>query len=174
MRGCVARAARSPSREDHRAFGALFDIVNGRSDSIAESSCLKVIVPHVEIDGILRLRLLAPQLACREADRIDVLRLFAKEMSGGVREDKDAVIAIDDAEFGACGARQPRVADRSDVTRAHVLAYGETRRHRDDPAARRARWLALFSVIANELISEGPARAQLASSARCAPQPLCA
>jgi hypothetical protein len=59
-------------------------------------------------------------------------------MCSGIREDKYAMIAIDDAGFGPCITRQPRVADRIDVARTHVLAHGEKRCHRDRPPRRRA------------------------------------
>ena len=57
---------------------------------------------------------------------------------GRVGEDEYAMIAIDHARLGTGVPRQPRVADRVDVARPHLLAHDKPRRHRDGPARRGA------------------------------------
>src|ERR1700676_3818971 len=60
-----------------------------------------------------------------------MLRLLAEEMCMGVRKNKDAVVAIDQAEFAACVAREARVPDRMHIPCAHAIAGSETRSYRD-------------------------------------------
>jgi len=86
------------------------------------SDSLKVVVPQIDIDGVPWRGLLAPQLARREAYSVNVLRLLTLEMSVGVREDKNPVVAVDGAEFAPRVARQARMADWIDVAGAHLLS----------------------------------------------------
>ena len=64
----------------------------GRADSCSElgsgSGSLEVVVPQIEVHRVARRRLLAPQLARREAHRVDVLRFLAVEVRVGVGEEK--------------------------------------------------------------------------------------
>ena len=92
-----------------RAAGAA--ALSRRSVPESGSGWLKVVVPQIDIDGILRRGLLAPQLARGEAHRVDMLRLLAEEMGVGVWENKDAVVAVDRAELAARIARQARMVD---------------------------------------------------------------
>ena len=89
------------------------------------SGAFKVVVPHVDIDGIARRGLLAPELARRETDGVDVLPLLAQKVRVGVGEVVDTMVTNDYAHPAARITRQARVPARMDVACAHALAYLE-------------------------------------------------
>src|SRR5262245_22713398 len=103
---------------------------------MVESGLVKVVVPHVEMHRVAGRRLLAPELARGEADRVQVLRLLAGELRIRIGEYEYAVVAHDHADLAPRVARQPRVAGRMDVARAGPLAHRESRRRRDAAARR--------------------------------------
>src|ERR1041385_4039009 len=88
---------------------------------------LKVVVPHVEMDGIARRSALAPELARGEADRIEMLRILAAVVGMAVGKDVHAAVADDFADLAADVPRQARVADRMHIARADALAGLEMR-----------------------------------------------
>src|SRR5262249_59104144 len=92
-----------------------------RAASAAASDGFEVVIVEIEIDGILRGRLFAPQFARRKANRVDVLGLVAPRKGGRLHEGKDAMVALDRAGLAAHVTRQARVRDRMDVERAHGL-----------------------------------------------------
>src|SRR2546423_2473552 len=94
------------------------------------SGWLKMVVPEIDVNGVLRSGLLAPQLARGEAYGIDMLRVLAEEVGVGVGKDEHPMIALNCAEPSASVARQSRVAGRVDVARANALADAELRRDR--------------------------------------------
>src|SRR5882724_11254631 len=107
-----------------------------RSADETESGWLKVIVPHINIDGVAPTCLLSPELARIKAYRVYVLWLFTKKVCVRVREYEDAVIPIDRSELPARVARQARMSHRIHIARAHALANPETRRSRCIPPRR--------------------------------------
>src|SRR2546423_6570007 len=108
---------RSPLRRARRSF-----------PSRAKSSCLKVIVPEINVYRIKSAGLFAPQFAGGKADRINVLRFLAKTPGAGVRKFENAVVALDGADFAACVARQVRMSDG--ITRPDVLSGAKVRNSR--------------------------------------------
>src|SRR3546814_4828772 len=87
-----------------------------------------MVVPEVDIDRIRFRRFGAPEFARREADAVAVLRRLAPVVRVGVREDEDAVVAVDRAGPAADVARDAGVAGRVDIARDHTLAHFETGR----------------------------------------------
>ena len=78
-----------------------------------DQTALKVVVPQINVDGVLWLGLFAPQFARGETHGVNVLRLLALEMGVGVRENKDSVVAVDGAQL--CRARNAAAGcDRPD------------------------------------------------------------
>src|SRR6266851_1697674 len=65
-----------------------------------------------------------------------MLRLLAEVVSVGVRKDKYAVVAVDDAELSARVAREARMTHGMNVARTHALARLEARRNRHVTAGR--------------------------------------
>src|SRR6266571_1400621 len=65
-----------------------------------------------------------------------MLRLLAEVVSVGVRKDKYAVVAVDDAELSARVAREARMTHGMNVARTHALARLEARRNRHVTACR--------------------------------------
>jgi len=82
------------------------------------------------MDGILQPGLVPPQFAGRKTNRIDVLRLLAKEVGVRIREQEDPVIAFDGSSSCTNIAWKARVADWIHVASPHQLADRETRRYR--------------------------------------------
>src|SRR5262249_32131801 len=82
------------------------------------------------MDGILQRGLVPPQFAGRKTNRIDVLRLLAKEVGVRIWEQEDAVIAFDGSSSCTNIAWKARVADWIHVASPHQLADRETRRYR--------------------------------------------
>src|SRR6185503_18479046 len=74
----------------------------------AVSCGLQVIVPEVDVHGVARGSLRAPQLARGEAHGVAVLRLAAEAVTGGVGEHPYAVIQHHLAALAARIAGQPR------------------------------------------------------------------
>src|SRR5262245_54313673 len=89
-----------------------------------------MVVPQIDVDGILRSGLRAPQFPCRETHGGDMLRLFAEKLRVGVGEDEHPVIALNRTELSARVARQPGMTGGVDVARANALAHSELRRRR--------------------------------------------
>jgi hypothetical protein len=87
--------------------------------SATASGWFEVVIEQIEMDGILRPGVVAPQFAGRETNRIDVLRLLAEEMGVRIREQEDAVIALDGPRSCTHIAWQARVADRMHVACPH-------------------------------------------------------
>ena len=94
--------------------------------------------------------MLAPKFARGEVHRVDMLRLLAEEMRIGIRENKDAVVAIDHAELAARVAREARMPDRMHVPCAHAIAGSKTRSYRNIAA----RWNAFCNQHGNFFGSE--------------------
>src|SRR5262249_26046898 len=108
------------------------------SFATVESGCFKIVVPHVDINGIPRRRLLAPQLARGEAHGIEMLGFLAEEKAVRIRKNKHAVIALDGTGFSARLARQAGGAGGIYITGAYALADLETRSCRNVAARWRA------------------------------------
>src|SRR5215472_15137236 len=83
--------------------------------STASSRRFKVVVPEIEVHRIAIRRPAPPELTCREANRVEVLRLVAEALRLAVIEDEHAVVALDRAEPAARVAWQARVRSRVDV-----------------------------------------------------------
>src|SRR6266851_6910408 len=98
---------------------------------IRRSRRIEIIVPEIDIEHVTRWRVRSPQLARREADAIDVLRLLAGERGIAVGKNEDAVVAVDDAMPAADIARDARMAGRMHVARDDLVAGLELRRQRD-------------------------------------------
>src|SRR5215469_7715162 len=90
---------------------------------------LKVVVPHVNVNGILRCGLLAPQFTRRETHGVNVLRVLTEEMRVAVRENKNTMIAVNRPEFSARVPRQPCVSQRMHIPGTHSLTHLEPRGH---------------------------------------------
>src|SRR5687767_451264 len=93
------------------------------------------------MDCIERPRLLTPQLARGETNRVDMLRSYVEREALGVRvgEVEHTLVAHDRAAFATGVARQARMTDGVHVAGAHRLANFETRRRtRDLPRSARA------------------------------------
>ena len=86
------------------------------------SSVFKIVIPHVEVNGIFRKCAFSPKLARRELHGIDMLALFAKELRIRLREQKDAVVEHYLSGLASRVPGQPRMADRIDIASAHALA----------------------------------------------------
>src|SRR5215475_13372441 len=59
------------------------------------SGVFKIVIPHVEVNGIFRRCIFSPKLTRRELHGIHMLALFAEEPRIRVREQKDAVVEHD-------------------------------------------------------------------------------
>lgn len=55
----------------------------------------KIVIPQIEVDEIVRRRLLAPKIASGEPDGIYVLAFGTAAIRTGIGEIVDAVVAID-------------------------------------------------------------------------------
>src|SRR5262245_28077462 len=93
-----------------------------------------MVVPEIDIDGILWSGQLAPQLARGEAHRVKVLRLLTEEVGVAVGEDEHPMIARDRSGLSSRVSRQPCVSGGIDVVRANALAHSEPRRDLQIPA----------------------------------------
>src|SRR5262249_18363328 len=98
-----------------------------RSASWRGLDALKVVVPHVQVHEVAGGCPLSPQFARREADRIQMLRVLAGELSVGVGKHEHAVIANNDARFPPRVARQACVTRRMHVASPHALPHLELR-----------------------------------------------
>src|SRR4029077_3120007 len=98
-----------------------------RGSTASASGGLKIVVPQRDHDGVLGFCLFAPQFACRETNRVNVLRLLAQALGIGVGEHEHAVVALDDAELSARVAREARMHRRVDVAGADALTNLERR-----------------------------------------------
>src|SRR5215470_2947806 len=114
-----AMAQQIPGRR-HRAAEA-----GGPQDSASAkgSGWFKVIIPHVDIHGILRRRLLAPQLPCRKTDRIQVLQLSSCTRVGNR---KNAPKLVNNTQSASCVTREARMFDGVYVASADLLANLKT------------------------------------------------
>src|SRR5260370_17721999 len=86
-----------------------------------------MIVPQIDVDGIARRGLLAPEFARGETDGVEMLRLRGLKMRVRVRKNEDTMIALDRSDFAARVARQARVPGRIDIAAAHRLPHLEAR-----------------------------------------------
>ena len=86
---------------------------------------LKIVIPHIDMDGIARRRGLSPKLARREAHRINMLPLLAPVLSIGIRENNHAVVADDLAGLATRISGQSRMPHRIDVPCPNPLPYLE-------------------------------------------------
>src|SRR2546427_9776002 len=93
------------------------------------SGGIEVVIPELDVHAVARGSGGSPQLARGEAHAVTVLGLLVARHGMGVREDEDAVVAVDDAAPAACVARQARVADGMVVVREHSVAGLEFGRH---------------------------------------------
>src|SRR5688500_8728554 len=86
------------------------------------------------MDCIERARLLAPQLARGETNRVDMLRSHVEREALGVRvgEVENTLVPHDRAAFATGVARQARMSGWVHVAGAHRLANSETRRRTRD------------------------------------------
>ncbi len=64
-----------------------------------------------------------------------MLRLLTQEMRVGVRENKNAVIAVNGADFSASVTGEAGVAHGMNVAGADLLARSKAWRHQDGPAS---------------------------------------
>jgi hypothetical protein len=81
--------------------------------SATASGWFEVVIEQIEIDGILRLCIVAPQFACRETYRIDVLRLqrFFTDNSRNwpkIKPSATVVTGVSDVRIRSSGSRTPR------------------------------------------------------------------
>src|SRR5260370_25724770 len=86
-----------------------------------------MIVPQIDVDGIARRGLLAPEFARGETHGVEMLRLLALKMRVRVGKNEDAMIALDRADFAARVARQARVPGWIDIAAANMLPHLEAR-----------------------------------------------
>jgi hypothetical protein len=93
--GQACKRLRPPRLCEHRPPVSRGRRGSALTRSATESGWFEVVIEQIEMDAILRPSLVAPQFAGRETNRIDVLRLLAKEMGVRIREQEDAVIAFD-------------------------------------------------------------------------------
>src|SRR5262249_42718444 len=106
------------------------------SDEGTGSGCVKVVIPHVHVNGILQCGLVPPQFSGSKSHGINMLRLLTKQMSVGVWKNKNSMVAVNRPEFSAHVSRQPSVSYWMDVPSAHLLAHPEPCRHIHVPARR--------------------------------------
>src|SRR5882762_5645217 len=72
------------------------------------SGGVEMVIPEIEVHAVARRSGGPPQLARREAHAVAMLGLLVARHRVRVREDEDAVIALDDAALAARVTRQAR------------------------------------------------------------------
>ena len=90
----------------------------------------KIVIPHIEVNGIFRRCAFSRKLARRELHGIHMLALFVEQLRIRVREQKDAVVEHDLASLASRVPGQPGMADRIDIASPHALAHLKQRRYR--------------------------------------------
>ena len=129
-----------------------------------------MVVPQVDVDGVLRRDLLAPQFARGKAHGVDVLRVFTEEVRVGIGKDEHAMIALDGSKFSARVPGQSSMTGRIEVARADALANtepGRCRRICGWPVRRWRRVANTFSAVSGGVcFLESRAGLPLSTSAR--------
>src|SRR5687768_8614919 len=88
----------------------------------------QVAFPQIDVDVLVRLGSVAPELAGVESHAVDELRVLAEAVGVGIWKNHAAVDKLDDAAFAAGVAGQPRMARRVEVARHHGIAWLEAGR----------------------------------------------
>src|SRR5262249_51543819 len=104
-----------------------------RAAASLASSGLKVVLPHIDVEGVVRRRGLAPQFVRGKTNQIDMLGLGLTRRVLTVREVEGAATARHLADLAARVARHTRVGGRIDVPSAYPVSPVEPGRQLEVP-----------------------------------------